>query len=51
MGLCGNFTLALNQRTDTLQVKRKEIYSFVFRFKFLSLGLGAFPASSGLVAI
>ena len=51
MGLCGNFTLVLSQRTDTLQKKRVEIYSFAFRFKFLSLGVGAFPASSGFVAM
>ena len=38
-----HIVLVLSQRTHTLQVKRKEIYSFAFRFKFLSLGLEAFP--------
>ena len=43
--------LVLSQRSDTLLVRRKEFHSFAFRFKFLSLGLGAFPAGSGLVAM
>ena len=30
-------------------MKRQEIYSFAFRFKFLSLGLGAFRTRGNVV--
>lgn len=46
-----HIVLVLSQRSDTLLVRRKEFHSFAFRFNFLSLGLGAFPAGSGLVAM
>ena len=41
--------LVRSQRTDTLQVKRKDIYLFAFHFNFLSLGLGAFWTCDNVV--
>ena len=42
LGGCRSFLLLV-------LTKRKDIYSFAFRFKFLSLGLGAFRTCGNVV--